>query len=300
MRLVACGTCHAQYDVETVAEPTIACPCGESVSTRAHPAVDAPVERCSACGALLPEKATNCAYCGADAIRDARLTGPVCPECYARNRDAARFCTSCGVRFRPQPIRTRSEPLSCPVCPDVTLRSRSVGGTWVEECGSCAGLWVPGDGFNDLVERALERRTREGGLAPGSIPPRKATWQTSVVYRHCPECGGTMQRKNFARRSGVIVDWCGHHGTWLDADEVEDIAAFILAGGLERQAAAGGGAAPWQLPADAERLEGRLEAERLLARERVRARGGWIGWEETSTGSVLRGLGDLLSHFLDG
>jgi len=109
-----------------------------------------------------------------------------------------------------------------------------------------------------------------------------------------------MQRKNFARRSGVIVDWCGRHGTWLDADEVEDIAAYILAGGLERSAEAGDAVSAWRLPADAERVEGRMRAERLLAQERARSGRGWIGWEERAEGGVLRGLGDLLSHLLDG
>jgi len=109
-----------------------------------------------------------------------------------------------------------------------------------------------------------------------------------------------MQRKNFARRSGVIVDWCGHHGTWLDAHEVEDIAAYILAGGLERQSSPDRAASPWQEPADAGRLEGRMEAERLLALERHRTRKGWAGRATSVEGSMLRGLGDLLSHLLDG
>ena len=43
-----------------------------------------------------------------------------------------------------------------------------------------------------------------------------------------------MQRKNFRRTSGVIIDCCHTHGTWLDADELEQIAGFILSGGLER------------------------------------------------------------------
>jgi hypothetical protein len=47
-----------------------------------------------------------------------------------------------------------------------------------------------------------------------------------------------MHRKNYGKRSGVIVDWCGPHGTWLDADELEQIAHFIAGGGL-RDAAGG-------------------------------------------------------------
>jgi hypothetical protein len=79
-----------------------------------------------------------------------------------------------------------------------------------------------------------------------------------------------MQRKNFARRSGVIVDWCGKHGTWLDADELEDIASFILSGGLEnddRLFPTPG--TPWSLPADEKRLEAMAAAERLMAKERI-------------------------------
>jgi hypothetical protein len=109
-----------------------------------------------------------------------------------------------------------------------------------------------------------------------------------------------MQRKNFARRSGVIVDWCGHHGTWLDAHEVEDIAAYILAGGLEKATPGEGAPSPWQERADAGRLEGRMEAERLLALERHRTRKSWAGRTTSVEGAVLRGLGDLLSHLLDG
>jgi hypothetical protein len=47
-----------------------------------------------------------------------------------------------------------------------------------------------------------------------------------------------MSRRNYRRTSGVIIDRCHDHGTWLDADELERIAGFILSGGLERAKAA--------------------------------------------------------------
>jgi Zn-finger nucleic acid-binding protein len=40
-----------------------------------------------------------------------------------------------------------------------------------------------------------------------------------------------MQRRNFRKKSGVIIDSCPSHGIWLDADELEQIAGFILSGG---------------------------------------------------------------------
>jgi len=39
-----------------------------------------------------------------------------------------------------------------------------------------------------------------------------------------------MNRHNFQRRSGVIIDVCKAHGTWLDADELEQIGGFIRSG----------------------------------------------------------------------
>jgi len=42
-----------------------------------------------------------------------------------------------------------------------------------------------------------------------------------------------MNRMNFARCSGVIVDVCRGHGTWFDASELRGIVEFIRAGGLE-------------------------------------------------------------------
>ena len=40
-----------------------------------------------------------------------------------------------------------------------------------------------------------------------------------------------MARRNFCRTSGIILDRCHEHGTWLDADELEALAGFILSGG---------------------------------------------------------------------
>ena len=42
-----------------------------------------------------------------------------------------------------------------------------------------------------------------------------------------------MNRINFARCSGVIVDICKGHGTWFDRDELSGIVQFIRGGGLE-------------------------------------------------------------------
>ena len=42
-----------------------------------------------------------------------------------------------------------------------------------------------------------------------------------------------MHRRNFGRRSGVILDLCGEHGAWFDSDELARIVEWLRAGGLE-------------------------------------------------------------------
>ena len=43
-----------------------------------------------------------------------------------------------------------------------------------------------------------------------------------------------MNRVNFGRLSGTVVDVCRGHGTFLDAGELHAIATFIEAGGIDR------------------------------------------------------------------
>jgi Zn-finger nucleic acid-binding protein len=43
-----------------------------------------------------------------------------------------------------------------------------------------------------------------------------------------------MNYKSFSRGSGIVLDWCRDHGTWLDRQELQQIFAYIRSGGLQR------------------------------------------------------------------
>jgi Zn-finger nucleic acid-binding protein len=43
-----------------------------------------------------------------------------------------------------------------------------------------------------------------------------------------------MNRKNFAGKSGIIVDICREHGTWFDRGELPQLLAFAASGGTAR------------------------------------------------------------------
>ena len=234
MKLVACKSCHTQFDVTEIAENTFRCRCGETVENEPLPGVDAQVHRCGACGAIVAADAETCDYCTADIVRDGRNLSLICPECYARNEETSRFCTACGVAFRPQPVHVDAVELPCVGC-GCLMPPRVIGGLVVNECPQCNGLWVPEDRFDTLIERALENQKNPDPSFRGQ--PRVSSGNPlaeGVKYRKCPVCEAFMHRRNYRRSSGVVIDCCHDHGTWLDADELEQIAGFILSGGLER------------------------------------------------------------------
>jgi len=233
VRLVACHDCQTQYDVGRVADSEITCRCGSRIANRVAEGEVVAVARCGSCGAQVEQDATGCGYCGASVVRDARELSLICPQCHARNPRSSRFCTACGLGFDPEPVKIEGVELPCPCCGGL-MPVRPVGGIGINECGSCGGLWVPGDRLDDLIGRALEARSGPRPAGPGARRPRVSganPARQQVHYRKCPVCEAFMQRRNFRRCSGVIVDRCHEHGTWLDADELEQITGFLLAGG---------------------------------------------------------------------
>lgn len=234
MRLVACQSCHAQYDVSDVSEKFIDCRCGERVENKPLPGVDAQVHRCASCGAIVASDVDDCGYCGSEILRDpSRDLSLICPSCYGRNADGARFCVGCGVPFRPEKYQVEGFELPCPSC-ECLMPARSIAGIGINECGSCNGIWAPEQRFDLLVAKAIEARQSADPAKLAELKPRTKGGNPArqkVMYRKCPVCNRQMARSNFRKSSGVITDRCNEHGTWLDADELEQIAGFVLSGG---------------------------------------------------------------------
>ena len=102
------------------------------------------------------------------------------------------------------------------------------------ECAACDGTWVEAPAF----ERLCAQREQQAGIAQrhpaaarGSAPPAPGS---RIRYRPCPQCGKMMNRQNFGRLSGAIVDTCSSHGTFMDRGELHQVVRFILDGGFER------------------------------------------------------------------
>ncbi len=234
MRLVVCPSCDTQYDVTGVAGDSIPCRCGAAVKNEALPGVDARILRCGACGAAVGDGARECAYCGAGVVREGAKS-LICPKCYARNDEATRFCTACGLEFRPEPVAASVDLVAC-VHGCGTMAASAVAGVPIHECTTCRSVWVPGRRLEELVARSTGAPPPPPGAGRERPDDAESDGVVAIVYRKCPVCSALMARRNFKRISGVVVDQCPGHGAWLDADELEQLAAFARSGGLARSA----------------------------------------------------------------
>lgn len=236
--LVACSECKRQYDASKLAQGSrFRCLCGTVLQVRQPEAHDAAVVRCSSCGAPRQADSPACHFCGADFTLHERDLHTICPACMARVSDRARFCHHCASPLMPSGDAGEPSERNCPACGvDRQLTSRRIGepGIGVLECPHCAGLWLASEEFELLLKKVRSTAAsaaEEVNLDPRSHQPGAVVDQNGSLYRPCPVCGKLMHRRNFGRKSGVIVDHCRPHGFWFDARELEAVLRWVQRGG---------------------------------------------------------------------
>lgn len=186
--------------------------------------MEARVLRCSGCGASVPPDAPQCPYC------KAQLATVACPACFALVPLSASHCPGCGAEMTPRvPAAPAEAP--CPACGKAMAGNR-IGDLDVQACLACGGLWLDRAVFEQLGARRERQGAVLGALPVPLAPPAMAL--DPVRYRPCPGCGQRMNRVNYAKRSGVILDVCRAHGLWFDQDELHRVLSFIEKGGLDR------------------------------------------------------------------
>jgi Zn-finger nucleic acid-binding protein len=183
--------------------------------------MDARVLHCPNCGGPASPGEASCKYC------HAALATVSCPKCFGLMFEAAMYCPSCGARRARTEGGTRTA--RCPGCRG-TMREVQIGDTSLLECERCHAMWVDRETFDAIC---ASTETQAGVLQQYPDPPKPVT-AVEIRYRPCLACGKMMNRMNFGKLSGVVVDVCRGHGTFLDAGELHQIVAFIKAGGLER------------------------------------------------------------------
>jgi Zn-finger nucleic acid-binding protein len=183
---------------------------------------------CPNCGAGVASDAVRCIFC------ESVLTLSACPACFTAVFQGTRFCPSCGAAVeRSEAESDKKRP--CPRC-EKALRSADIGGTRIQECDTCGGIWLDTASFQKIC---ADREQQEKVMVHASADPVNVTASSTGerpgrFYVPCPECGEIMNRRNFVGCSGIVVDYCTRHGTWFDRRELQGIVRFIEDGGLRK------------------------------------------------------------------
>ena len=152
---------------------------------------------CKDCRRPMPHNRVQCVYCGGSPEKDA--PGFRAP-----------LCLSCKGVMKSHPDYEKA----------------------VLQCKHCKSLWF-GVGVLERMlaelEVEVELRTSNDPDMPPVVPPKRKP--QPVEYRRCPSCDMPMKRENYKRISGIIIDRCLQHGTYLDGGELEALMEFMKAGG---------------------------------------------------------------------
>jgi Zn-finger nucleic acid-binding protein len=177
---------------------------------------------CPNCGGNVTSDSSFCRFCGS------RLKTAACVKCLGLMFVGAKHCSHCGEAVAPVAVGDRKLG-DCPRCRS-TLQTLEVEGLDLGECDRCDGMWIDVATF----ERVCADQEKQAAVLRSMKPPR-ATAASKIKYVPCPECRVLMNRSNFARSSGVIIDTCRKHGVWCDAEELPKIIEFIREGGVDLQ-----------------------------------------------------------------
>jgi Zn-finger nucleic acid-binding protein len=180
--------------------------------------------------------ARECSFCAAELLVKA------CPRCFARVFHGAKHCNHCGAHVSVAAHVTEDGEAAarrCPACADGTvLRGRLAGDILLDECPGCHGIFLDAAALERIIqEREGHSVEAVAGVAAGGaetieLPPPNPRGR--AMYIKCPDCENVMNRRNFGKSSGIIVDVCRAHGTWFDANELPLVIAFVASGGLDK------------------------------------------------------------------
>ena len=244
------------------------------------PLMQAETLNCPNCGAASSSDASQCQFC------NSRLATVACPSCFGRVFIGSKHCQRCGA-VAAVAESVEAEPRPCPRC-RTEMDSVLIGATTLRQCLKCDGLWVDVRSFEKICADHEQQSAVLG--AASNMPADSASKPNKVRYVPCPECTELMNRINFARCSGVVVDICKRHGTWFDRDELTSIIEFVRGGGMNSARAK-------------ERLEIAEERARLRQEQRtldMRQSGAGIGiGDDDHRVSGIASARDLLKFLLD-
>ncbi len=229
--IIECPRCRSRYD-STLKKPgaPISCRCGQTFYTPKLPSL-AKAVNCPNCGGSASPDQNKCDYCGV------YLAFARCPSCFSiAPYRGAKFCAECGNSLT-QPAKAVQESahkFACPRCnagkagarSKIYLETKKVGEYIVDSCTQCSGVWLDHTALDKILAQSNQQKSSQAVLGKSPVKVSDLP-RHKVAYLACPECSEMMHRRNFAKRSGIIIDECTAHGIWFDKQELAAAIQFI-------------------------------------------------------------------------
>ncbi len=173
-----------------------------------------------------------------------------CKSCSAPLLPNQLYCVYCQVRndldlqgrYGYSVNTTKTERL-CPDCNipleviDVKIKTTNNQILQLDRCQKCYGIFFDPGEIERFMQQSISGFLEINKPLLQNVNRDRYRKEHKVRYRKCPQCQQFMQRKNYAYRSGVVIDRCQQHGIWLDNGELIHLLEWHKSGGkaLEEQ-----------------------------------------------------------------
>lgn len=165
---------------------------------------------CINCGAPLSKNSGMCPYCRS--MNDVDLMGKV--QWADDASDKNRICPRCNCKLG-------------------TLDLSENGTLLIERCEKCYGLFFDKGELEEYLDNKVDKAVETDHRTLDRLINENYHKDYPVGYIKCPVCSNLMNRENYGRKSGVVVNHCRDHGLWLDCGMLNHIIGWAKAGGRE-------------------------------------------------------------------
>jgi Zn-finger nucleic acid-binding protein len=116
----------------------------------------------------------------------------------------------------------------------LTIDISGSGTFHIERCEQCFGIFFDSGELEQFLNTvSVSQSTTTDYHRINALANENFHRDFPVAYIKCPVCQQLMNRVNYGRKSGVVINKCTTHGIWLDSGVLHHIVNWIDAGGLE-------------------------------------------------------------------
>lgn len=158
----------------------------------------------------------------------------LCPGCGNEVEDI-HACPICQTGHgRRRALRSACNRILCLNCA-IPMEDQDWDGVPVRICSGCQAAFFPPKALERIFDK-LRDATEDldwNEVVKELRDPRKASGlsKKDVRYRNCPDCDQPMSRVNYGNTSGIMLERCGKHGTWVEQHVFADVSDWISRGG---------------------------------------------------------------------